>query len=59
VPILGRRIVIDTSAMSSIARTVGELRARRYDVTLDLQGLLKSAVLARLSGAVARDWLPF
>jgi len=51
VPILGRRILIDTSAMSSIARTVGELRARRYDVTLDLQGLLKSAVLARLSGA--------
>jgi lipopolysaccharide heptosyltransferase I len=27
------------------------LRARRYDVALDFQGLLKSAVLARLSGA--------
>lgn len=32
-------------------RTVRVLRARRYDVALDLQGLLKSALLARLSGA--------
>jgi lipopolysaccharide heptosyltransferase I len=31
--------------------TVGTLRARRYDVALDAQGLLKSAALARLSGA--------
>jgi ADP-heptose:LPS heptosyltransferase len=30
---------------------VGRLRRRRYDVALDFQGLLKSAVLARLSGA--------
>ncbi len=28
-----------------------ELRRRKYDVALDLQGLLKSAVLARASGA--------
>ena len=32
-------------------RVVAELRAQRYDVALDLQGLMKSAVLARLSGA--------
>ena len=32
-------------------RTVGELRRVGYDVVLDLQGLLKSAVLARLAGA--------
>src|SRR5678816_2855028 len=30
---------------------VGGLRSARYDVALDFQGLLKSAVLARLSGA--------
>ena len=30
---------------------VAEMRAQRYDVALDLQGLLKSAVLARCSGA--------
>ena len=30
---------------------LGDLRRARYDVALDLQGLLKSAVLARLSGA--------
>src|SRR3954470_4954391 len=28
-----------------------ELRARRYDVALDFQGLIKSALLARFSGA--------
>ena len=30
---------------------VGELRRARYDVAIDLQGLIKSAVLARASGA--------
>lgn len=30
------------------------LRARRFDLALDLQGLLKSGLLARLSGAPAR-----
>ena len=34
-----------------IAFGVSDLRRARYDVALDLQGLLKSAVLARLSGA--------
>ncbi len=33
------------------AAAVAELRRSRYDVALDLQGLLKSALLARLSGA--------
>jgi lipopolysaccharide heptosyltransferase I len=32
-------------------RTLGRLRAVGYDVAIDLQGLLKSATLARLSGA--------
>jgi lipopolysaccharide heptosyltransferase I len=34
-----------------LAAVVRRLRATAYDVALDLQGLLKSAVLARLSGA--------
>jgi heptosyltransferase-1 len=34
-----------------LGRAVRELRARQYDVAVDLQGLLKSAAMARLSGA--------
>lgn len=33
------------------ARAVSHLRAQRYDAALDLQGLIKSAVWARVSGA--------
>jgi len=33
------------------SRTIRALRGRAYDIALDLQGLLKSATLARLSGA--------
>jgi lipopolysaccharide heptosyltransferase I len=32
-------------------RQIGELRKFEYDVALDLQGLIKSAVIARMSGA--------
>ena len=39
------------SAASSLLGAVGELRRARYDVVLDLQGLIKSALLARSSGA--------
>ena len=35
----------------SLLRAIGELRARRYDVAIDLQGLFKSALMARSSGA--------
>ena len=34
-----------------LVRAVAQLRARSYDVAVDLQGLLKSAAMARLSGA--------
>jgi lipopolysaccharide heptosyltransferase I len=34
-----------------LLRAVGELRARAYDVAVDLQGLLKSAAMTRFSGA--------
>jgi lipopolysaccharide heptosyltransferase I len=34
----------------SLLRTIGALRRRRYEAVLDLQGLIKSAVLARAAG---------
>ena len=34
-----------------LLRTIGQLRRARYDAAVDLQGLLKSAVLARSAGA--------
>lgn len=34
-----------------LSRAVPAMRARRYDVAIDLQGLLKSASMTRLSGA--------
>ena len=55
VPVIDRRLVIndrgDASGGASLRGAIGELRRSRYDVAIDLQGLIKSAVLARLSGA--------
>ena len=51
VPVVNRRIAVTTSSAATLSSVLGELRRTRYDVALDLQGLLKSAVLARLSGA--------
>src|SRR5438128_10654451 len=55
VPAIDRRLVIndrnDASGGSSLLAAIRELRAARYDVAIDLQGLIKSAVLARSSGA--------
>ena len=55
VPVIDRRLVInDRSAADGGTPMLGairELRRARYDVALDLQGLLKSALLARSSGA--------
>lgn len=56
VPVLDRRIGFDPRTMWKGGRrgrgrqTLGELRRTRYDVVFDLQGLLKSAVLARAAG---------
>jgi heptosyltransferase I len=36
---------------TSLVQAIGELRRARYDAAIDLQGLIKSAVLARASGA--------
>ncbi|MCC6991466.1 MAG: glycosyltransferase family 9 protein, partial [Acidobacteria bacterium] len=60
---LRRRIVVRAAAASRAADevrfagvpgmvlAVGDLRAQGYDAALDLQGLIKSAAFARLSGA--------
>jgi heptosyltransferase I len=51
VPVVHRRIAVNTSNFASLSSAVSEMRRSRYDAALDMQGLLKSAVLARLSGA--------
>src|SRR3954469_3727839 len=48
VPVIDRRLVMNDSRTIAAIR---ELRASRYDVAIDLQGLIKSAALARASGA--------
>ena len=54
VPIIDRRLVIDgddSAGGKTLFAAVRELRRSRYDVAIDLQGLMKSAALARSSGA--------
>jgi heptosyltransferase-1 len=55
VPVIDRRLVIndrnDAAGGTPLVAAIRELRAGHYDVALDLQGLIKSAVLARASGA--------
>jgi lipopolysaccharide heptosyltransferase I len=55
VPVIDRRLVVsdrgDGVGGISLVMAVGELRRARYDAAIDLQGLLKSAIVARLSGA--------
>lgn len=54
VPVVDRRIVLRTKS-ASVWRRVTELRGtlarESYDIAIDVQGLVKSAVVARLSGA--------
>jgi ADP-heptose:LPS heptosyltransferase len=54
VPILSNRIIVDSRRArgeTSPLRVIRRLREARYDVAFDAQGLIKSAVYARLSGA--------
>jgi heptosyltransferase-1 len=51
VPAISNIIVLKGRSMAGWWATRRELRARKYDIALDLQGLVKSAALARLSGA--------
>lgn len=49
-----RRAPLSSPAWRGLAGLRSTLREARYDAALDFQGLLKSAVLARLSGAPRR-----
>ncbi len=51
VPVINRRIPVNITGPRAIYSVAAELRRVRYDIAFDFQGLLKSAVLARLSGA--------
>ena len=51
VPIVSSIVVLPARTAAAWLVTRKVLRAREYDVALDFQGLLKSAALARLSGA--------
>ena len=54
VPAIDHRLVINDGSAgdgAGILAVIRELRRSRYDVALDLQGLVKSAVFARSSGA--------
>jgi lipopolysaccharide heptosyltransferase I len=55
VTVVNRRLAINDRSEAAggmpLVRMIGELRRGRYDVAIDLQGLLKSAVLARSTGA--------
>jgi heptosyltransferase-1 len=62
-PMIDRLIEIDTRSirgqsvdemLKSLRTQVSELRKTKYDVTIDFQGLIKSAVIAKLSGAKKR-----
>jgi lipopolysaccharide heptosyltransferase I len=51
VPVIDRRLVLNEGSGASVLAAVRELRATHYDAVLDLQGLIKSALLARSTGA--------
>jgi heptosyltransferase-1 len=54
VPVIDRRLAINdrgAAAGSSLLAAIREIRRTRYDVAIDLQGLIKSALLARATGA--------
>ena len=55
VPVIDRRLIVNDRGGSAGGATmfaaVRELRRTNYDVAIDLQGLIKSAAMARMSGA--------
>lgn len=46
-----RTLVLESPTLGGWTRAVRAVRASKYDLAIDFQGLLKSAVLARASGA--------
>lgn len=51
VPVVSDVVVMGERSVGGWLETRRRLRERRYDVAIDFQGLVKSAALARLSGA--------
>ena len=51
VPAIDRVLVLESSNLAGWIGATRGLRTTRYDVALDFQGLMKSAILARASGA--------
>jgi lipopolysaccharide heptosyltransferase I len=51
VTVIDRTIVVEAPSFQGWTSAVRELRRTPYDLAIDLQGLMKSAVLARASGA--------
>lgn len=51
VPVISSTVPLGARTARGWLEVRGRLRARRYDVAIDFQGLIKSAALARLSGA--------
>jgi len=51
VTVVDRVVVLEKGTPRAWRRAIDELRGTPYDVAVDFQGLLKSAVLARASGA--------
>ncbi len=55
VPVIDRRLVVDDRSGGAglpFVAAIRELRGTHYDVAIDLQGLIKSAIAARASGAL-------
>jgi heptosyltransferase-1 len=48
---IDRAVTLDSPTLAGWTATLRELRPTAYDIAIDLQGLLKSALLARASGA--------
>jgi heptosyltransferase-1 len=51
VTVVNHAVVLERSSIRGWMDVAGRMRQVRYDVAIDLQGLLKSALLARASGA--------
>ncbi|MEX2273723.1 MAG: glycosyltransferase family 9 protein [Vicinamibacterales bacterium] len=51
VRVIDARIVLEARTAKAWLNAAATLRARGYDVAIDFQGLFKSAILARVSGA--------
>jgi lipopolysaccharide heptosyltransferase I len=51
VTVVDRVIAIDSNSLAGWSEAISLIRQTKYDAAIDLQGLLKSAVFARASGA--------